>query len=63
MEKHFGDADEAELSRGLVGKVLKACEVVYLGLGERVDGLVAEVYEGGLEVEWRREDVMGGFRR
>lgn len=63
VEKHFGDADEAELSRGLVGKVLRACEVVYLGLGERVDRLVGEVYEGGLEVEWRREDVMGGFRR
>lgn len=63
VEKHFGDADEAELSRGLVSKVLKACEGVYLGLGDRANKLVGEVYEGGLEVEWRREDVMGGFRR
>ena len=63
VEKHFGDADEAELSRGLVNKVLKACEGVYLGLGDRVSRLVSEIYEGGLEVEWRREDMMGGFRR
>lgn len=63
VEKHFGDADEAELSRGLVGKVLKACEAIYLSLGDRVNKLVGEVYEGGLEVEWKREDVMGGFRR
>ena len=63
VEKHFGDADEAELSRALVVKVLRACEGVYVGVGERVARVIGEVYEGGLEVEWRREDVMAAFRR
>lgn len=63
VEKHFGDADEAELSRGLVVKVLKAAEGVYMEVGERVSRVIKEVYEGGLEMEWRREDVIGGLRR
>lgn len=63
VEKHFGDADEAELSRGLVVKVLKAAEGVYMEVGERVKRVIKEVYEGGLEIEWRREDVIGGLRR
>lgn len=63
VEKHFGDADEAELSRGLVVKVLKAAEGVYMEVGERVNRVIKEVYEGGLEMEWRREDVIGGLRR
>lgn len=63
VEKHFGDADEAELSRGLVVKVLKAAEGVYMEVGERVNRVIKEVYEGGLELEWRREDVIGGLRR
>lgn len=63
MEKHFGDADEAELSRGLVVKVLKATEGAYMEVGERANRLIKEVYEGGLELEWRREDVIGGLRR
>lgn len=63
VEKHFGDADEAELSRGLVVKVLKAAEGVYMEVGERANRVIKEVYEGGLELEWRREDVIGGLRR
>lgn len=63
VEKHFGDAHEAELSRGLVVKVLKAAEGVYMEVGERVNRVIKEVYEGGLELEWRREDVIGGLRR
>lgn len=63
VEKHFGDADEAELSRGLVVKVLQAAEGVYMEVGERVNRVIKEVYEGGLEMEWRREDVIGGLRR
>lgn len=64
VDKHFGDADELEpLRRSLVVKVLRACEKVYIGLEERVAKLVDVVYEGGLEVEWKREDVVGGFRR
>lgn len=65
VEKHFGDADEAELSRALVARVLKECELVYIQVGERVNRVITEVYEGGLEVEWRwrREDLVAAFRR
>ena len=63
VEKHFGEADEVELSRGLVMRVVRECEGRYLGLGERVRGVVRGVYEGGLEVEWRDEDVVAAFRK
>ena len=62
IEKHFGDED-AGGNRALVGKVTKECEGRYLKVWERVQRVVAEVYEGELEVEWRREDVTGPFRR
>ncbi|KAL9609703.1 MAG: hypothetical protein Q9167_005553 [Letrouitia subvulpina] len=63
VEKHFGEADEVELARCLVGKVLKECEARYITVGERVRGIAANVYEGSVEVEWKDEDVKGGFRR
>lgn len=64
VEKHFGDGDDTPgLSRELIAKVCKECEGRYLGIGERVNKIVREVYEGNLEVEWRREDVIGAFRR
>ena len=62
IEKHFGDEDVGG-NRALVAKVMKECEARYLTVTERVQRVVADVYEGGLEVEWRREDVMGAFRR
>lgn len=62
IEKHFGDED-AGGNRALVGKVMRECEGRYLKVWERVQRVVAEVYESGLEVEWRREDVTGPFRR
>ena len=63
VEKHFGDADDLNLSRGLVAKVLRECEIRYLGVGERVGRVVKDVYEGSLEVEWKREDVVAAFKR
>lgn len=63
VEKHFGDADDLNISRGLVAKVLRECEIRYLGVGERVVRVVKDVYEGTLEVEWRREDVVAAFKR
>ncbi|KAI4161766.1 MAG: hypothetical protein LQ342_004598 [Letrouitia transgressa] len=63
VEKHFGEADEVELARNLVGKVLKECEARYLAVGERVRAIAANVYESSVEVEWKDEDVKGGFRR
>lgn len=63
VEKHFGDADEAELSRALVARVLRECEKVYIQVGERVGKVISEVYEGSLEMDWRPEDVVAAFRR
>ncbi|KAL9103100.1 MAG: hypothetical protein Q9163_001811 [Psora crenata] len=64
VEKHFGDGDDtAGLTRDLVSKVLKACEERYLNVGERLGRLIREVYEGTLEAEWRRDDVLTAFRR
>jgi hypothetical protein len=63
VEKHFGDADDPGLSRNLVMKVLKECEDRYLNIHDRTKGIVDDVYEGGLEVEFKREDVSNAFRR
>lgn len=64
VDKHFGDGDDtASLSRELVTKVLRECEGRYLQIGERVNKMVKDVYEGSLEVEWKREDVVSAFRR
>ncbi|KAI9891900.1 MAG: hypothetical protein M1814_002285 [Vezdaea aestivalis] len=63
VEKHFGDADDAALSRELVAKVLTACEERYDEVGERLKTVVREVYEDGLEVGWSRDDVAVAFRR
>lgn len=64
VEKHFGERDDTPgLSRELVTKVCKECESRYFEIGERVNKIVKEVYEGSLEVEWRREDVIGAFRK
>lgn len=63
VEKHFGDADEAELSRALVAKVLRQCEAFYIATRERLGRVIAEVYEDTLELDWKREDVVAAFRR
>ncbi|MCJ1379699.1 hypothetical protein MMC17_002801 [Xylographa soralifera] len=63
VEKHFGDADDPGLSRNLVQKVLRECEERYVSVYDRTGRIVADVYEGGLEVEFKREDVASAFRR
>jgi len=63
VEKHFGDADDPGLSRNLVQKVLKECEDRYLGVYDRSARIVQDVYEGGLEIEFRKDDVSSAFRR
>ena len=64
VDKHFGDGDDtAGLSRELVTKVFRECEGRYLQIVERINKVVKDVYEGSLEVEWRREDVVSAFRR
>ncbi|KAG8626909.1 hypothetical protein KVT40_005854 [Elsinoe batatas] len=71
VEKHFGDSsgdspDERAIAQKLVGVVLEECEKEYLGLLDRTMKIVNEVYsneEKGLEVDWSRADVLGGFSR
>ncbi|KAL6717652.1 hypothetical protein ACLMJK_005567 [Lecanora helva] len=64
VEKHFGEGDDTPgLSRELILKVYKECEARYLDVGERVNKIVTEVYEGSLEVEWKREDVVSAFKK
>jgi len=46
VEKHFGEADDPGISRGLVGKVWKACEERYIAIAKRVDEIGREVYDG-----------------
>ncbi|TKA60738.1 hypothetical protein B0A55_10609, partial [Friedmanniomyces simplex] len=67
IEKHFGDADEEAISRGLVALVGKECERAYERTVERMERLVREVWppgegEKGVEVEFGREDVRGAFK-
>jgi hypothetical protein len=63
VEKHFGDADDPGLSRSLVLKVLRECEGRYLEAHDRTRRVLQAVYEGQLELEWRREDASAMFKR
>ncbi|KAL9595361.1 MAG: hypothetical protein Q9219_006487 [cf. Caloplaca sp. 3 TL-2023] len=63
VEKHFGEADDLSISRGLVAKVLRECESRYVDVGDRTRKLVRDVYESSVEVEWKDEDVATAFRR
>lgn len=63
VEKHFGDADDPNLSRGLVVKVLQNCERYYEEVESRVAVITRDVYEGDGGVEWTKLDVTTAFRR
>ncbi|KAJ5678769.1 hypothetical protein N7462_007013 [Penicillium macrosclerotiorum] len=63
VEKHFGDADDPGLSRSLVLKVLRECENRYEDAWDRARRIIDTVYEGQLEMEWRKEDAVTMFRK
>lgn len=68
IEKHFGEADEEQLSRGLVSLVCKECERSYENVLSRTETLVKEVYspsegEKDVVIEFSRADIQAGFRR
>ncbi|KAK2744090.1 hypothetical protein FQN55_006958 [Onygenales sp. PD_40] len=63
VEKHFGDADDPGLTRSLVVKVLKECEIRYSDVHDRMRHIIAQVYEGQMELEWRKEEAVAMFRR
>lgn len=62
VEKHFGDADDPALSRGLVAKVLRECEGFYGGVEGRIGRVTTDVYGGDVLFEWPRQDVKAAFR-
>jgi exocyst complex component 1 len=61
VEKHFGDADDPNLSRGLVNRVLKECEKFYGEVEVRISTITTTVYSGDVLFEWPRADVKGAF--
>ncbi|KAI1380507.1 exocyst complex component Sec3-domain-containing protein [Hypoxylon crocopeplum] len=61
VEKHFGDADDPNLSRGLVNRVLKDCERFYGEVEVRVSTVTTTVYSGDVLFEWPRADVKSAF--
>lgn len=63
VDKHFGDADDPNLSRDLVFKVLKECERRYVDVYERSVKISQDVYGGEVEVDWVLKDVDMAFRR
>ncbi|OAA70897.1 Exocyst complex, component Exoc1 [Akanthomyces lecanii RCEF 1005] len=62
VEKHFGDADEPALSRGLVAKVLTECENYYVKVENRIGSVTTNVYGGDVPFEWPRAEVKAAFR-
>ncbi|KAJ3482890.1 hypothetical protein NLG97_g7446 [Lecanicillium saksenae] len=62
VEKHFGDADEPALSRGLVAKVMSECETFYGKVENRIGSVTTNVYGGDVPFEWPRAEVKAAFR-
>ncbi|KAJ5572191.1 hypothetical protein N7535_005851 [Penicillium sp. DV-2018c] len=63
VEKHFGDADDPGLSRSLVVKVLRECENRYEDVYDRTRRIIDDVYEGQLDLDWRKEETLSMFRK
>lgn len=62
VDKHFGDADDPGLSRGLVFKVQQNCEKYYEKVEDRILTISRDVYDGEVNIEWTRADVSAAFR-
>lgn len=63
VEKHFGDADDPGLSRSLVIKVLRECENRYENTYDLTRKIIEDVYEGQLDLDWRKEETLSMFRK
>src|SRR3569833_2914868 len=61
VEKHFGDADDPNLSRGLVNRVLRECEKFYGVVELRIGAITTNVYGGDVLFEWPRAEVKSAF--
>ena len=63
VDKHFGDADDVNISRDLVFKVLKDCESRYVDVHDRIMRVNQDVYSGEAETDWGVSDISAAFRR
>ncbi|KAL2033134.1 hypothetical protein VTO58DRAFT_106306 [Aureobasidium pullulans] len=66
IEKHFGDADEEQLSRQMVTMVCKECERRYDNVLDRLTKACNILYkedEKGVTIDWSKEDTKEGFKR
>jgi hypothetical protein len=63
VDKHFGDADDPGLSRSLVLKVLRACEQRYEDAYARTRRIIDTVYEGQLDLDWRKDETLSMFQK
>jgi len=61
VEKHFGDADDPALSKGLVARVLRECERFYGDVEMRIAKVIGGVYGGDVLFEWPRAEVKSAF--
>ena len=61
VDKHFGDADDPSLSRGLVNRVVKECERFYADVEVRISTATTTVYGGDVLFEWPRADIKSAF--
>jgi hypothetical protein len=65
VEKHFS-ADDGEVGgnrRALVERVLDECIVRYAHAWDRMKVIIDRVYDGNLEMDWRKDDVQALFKR
>ncbi|PVI05151.1 hypothetical protein DM02DRAFT_517359 [Periconia macrospinosa] len=63
VDKHFGDADDPNISRDLVFKVLKECEKRYTEMRDRMVRVNQDVYSGEVDSDWGANEVTAAFRR
>ena len=64
IEKHFGEVDEASSTSGsLIRRVCEECGGKYAHAHDRMETVIKRVYEGNLEIDWRKEEVIGMFKR
>ena len=64
IEKHFGDVeDPTSMSKSLITRVLEECSIRYAVAHDRMKLIIDKVYDGSLEIDWRKEEVSAMFKR
>jgi len=63
IEKHFGDADEPNVSSGLVEHVFHESSSRYGAAHDRMQAIIDAVYDGELKIDWRKDEVTALFKR